>query len=53
MSKLIKLVSFPFNPPVDEACGLNFQIHVPYSKENVTLLINPSVNEYNENDDKR
>ena len=50
MSKLIKLVNSPFQSPVDYACGLIFQIHVPYSKDGVSLLVNPSVADYIEKD---
>lgn len=50
MSKLIRLVQSPFHPPIDEACGLTFQVHVPYSKDAVTLLVNPSIADYKEKD---
>lgn len=48
MSKLIKLVQSPFQSPIDEAYGLIFQIHVPYDKEQVTLLVNPNISDYSE-----
>jgi hypothetical protein len=48
MSKLIKLVNSPFNSPIEEACGLIFQIHVPYNKDSVTLLVNPNIVDYKE-----
>jgi hypothetical protein len=50
MSKLIRLVQSPFQPPIDHACGLTFQIHVPYSKDVVTLLVNPSVSDFKDKD---
>jgi hypothetical protein len=50
MSKLLRLVQSPFQPPIDSACGLTFQVHVPYSKDAVTILVNPSVADYKEKD---
>lgn len=52
-SKTIRLVQSPFQPPIDEACGLTFQIHVPYSKESVTLLVNPNLSEYKNKGDNQ
>ena len=52
MSKLLKLINSPFNPPMAETMGLIFQIHVPCSKEMVTLLVNPNTRDYQENMDQ-
>jgi len=50
MSKSIKLIASPFHSPVDEACGLLFQLCVPYSDKNVTILVNPNMVDYKEKD---
>ncbi len=52
MEKTLKLILSPFNPPMDVACGLIFQIYVPYDKNGVTLLINPNLQDYAESADQ-
>jgi hypothetical protein len=52
MSTNLKLVNSPFNPPMAEAMGLIFQIHVPSGKDMVTLLVNPNTRDYQENMDQ-
>ncbi|WP_055444939.1 hypothetical protein [Lacinutrix himadriensis] len=44
--KKISISGSPENPSIDEAFGLTFQLHAPYNKDEVTLLINPNITDY-------
>ncbi len=49
---MIKLVSSPFQPPIETAGDLVVKLSVPYSSDKVTIEVNPNVRDYNEKDDK-
>ena len=51
MGKLIKIVHSPFNPPVEVVDGIIMKLHVPYSNQNVTIQINPFVQDYQQKAD--
>jgi len=52
MEKLIKIISSPVNPSMEIVNNIVINLHVPYSKDNVTVKIDPNIQEYKENDDK-
>lgn len=52
MEKLIKIVSSPFNPAIEVVDKLVINLHVPYSEKEVTVQINPFVQNYDENQDQ-
>ena len=52
MEKLIKLVNSPFNPNMEVAGDIVINMHVPYSEQDVTVQINPNIQEYQENNDQ-
>lgn len=46
MSKVVKLVQSPFNPPVEIAEDIVLKLYVPYSESSVTIMVNPNIQEY-------
>jgi peptide deformylase len=49
MSELIRLQFIPTNPNVIcHSCGLTINLHAPYGDDNVTVLVNPSIESHNE-----
>ena len=52
MEKLIKLVNSPFNSNIEIAGNIVLSIHVPYSDRDVTIQVNPNVQDYAENNDQ-
>ncbi len=47
----IKLVSSPFQPPLEVAGNLVIKLSVPYSSDKVTIEINPNTADYLEKQD--
>lgn len=52
MSKLVKIVQSPFNPPLEVVEDIVIILHAPYSDNNVTVQVNPNIVEYQEKADK-
>ena len=52
MEKLIKLVVSPFNSGIETVEHIVLSVHVPYSEHDVTIQINPNVQDYVENNDQ-
>jgi hypothetical protein len=53
MNKKIKIVSSPFNPPLEVIDKIVVKLHVPYSDQSVTIQVCPNVQEYIENADTK
>jgi hypothetical protein len=51
MSNLVKILQSPFNPALEVVEDIIIQLHVPYSDTNVTIQVNPNVQDYQENSD--
>jgi len=51
MKKLVKIVVSPFSPSIEIAENIVIKVHVPYSEKDVTVLVNPNVQDYAENQD--
>ena len=51
MSKLIRIICSPFHPPLEVAEDLVIQLHVPYSADSVTVMVNPNLQHYQEKAD--
>jgi len=52
MEKLIKLVNSPFNSNIEIVGDIVLSTHVPYSERDVTIQVNPNVQDYAENNDQ-
>jgi len=52
MEKLIKLVNSPFNSNIEIVGDIVLSTHVPYSEHDVTIQVNPNVQDYVENNDQ-
>ena len=52
MEKLIKIVSSPFSPSMEVVDKLVIKLDVPYSEQEVAILINPNIQHYVENNDR-
>lgn len=52
MEKLIKIISSPFNPNMEVFGDIVIKVHVPYSDKDVTVMVNPNIQEYDKNLDK-
>ena len=52
MNKAITLVKSPFSPDIDTAFGFAFKLHAPYSSEMVTIMVDGSITDYQENADQ-
>lgn len=52
MEKLIKLVISPFSPNVEVIGDVVISIHVPYSGKDVSVLVNPNIQEYKKSNDQ-
>jgi hypothetical protein len=48
MTKRIRLVQSPFNPPIQAVDDIVFNLHVPCSTKQVTIQVNPNVEHYPE-----
>ncbi|MEO8007681.1 MAG: hypothetical protein ABI728_04060 [Betaproteobacteria bacterium] len=48
MTKRIRLVQSPFNPPLQAVDDIVFNLHVPCSTKQVTIQVNPNVEQYSE-----
>lgn len=48
MTKRIRLVQSPFNPPLQAVDGIVLNLHAPCSTEQVTIQVNPNVEQYPE-----
>jgi hypothetical protein len=48
MTKRIRLVQSPFNPPLEVVDDIVVNLHVPCSKTQVTIQVNPNVEHYPE-----
>ena len=51
MHKLIKIVHSPFNPALEVVGDIVIQLVLPYSENNVTVHVNPNIQDYQENAD--
>ena len=51
MEKLVKIVLSPFNPSLEVAGGIVINAHVPYSDKEITVQVNPSIQDYKEHQD--
>ena len=49
MTKRIRLVQSPFNPPLEVVDDIVVNLHVPCSTKQVTIQVNPNVESYPEN----
>ena len=49
MEKQIKIINSPYTSPLEVAGNIIIKLHVPYSDSEVTVKINPSIQEYIEN----
>lgn len=49
MIKAIKIVQSPFNPSLEVVEDIVINLHVPYSDTNVSIQVNPNIQEYQEN----
>ena len=49
--KIIKILLSPFEPDMEEAYNLIFQIFPPYGETFLNLIINPNITNYAENAD--
>jgi len=52
IQKNIKIILSPFNSNIEIVDIMAIQVHVPYSENEVTVLINPNITEYQEKQDK-
>lgn len=52
MAKLVRLTNSPFTPPVEVVDELVITLHVPYTEKNVTVRLNPNIQDYQEKDDR-
>ena len=48
MTKRIRLVQSPFNPPLQAVDDIVFNLHAPCSTKQVTIQVNPNVEHYTE-----
>ncbi len=48
MTKRIRLVQSPFNPPLQAVDDIVFNLHAPCSMKHVTIQVNPNVEHYPE-----
>lgn len=48
MTKRIRLVQSPFNPPLEVVDDIVVNLHMPCSKTQVTIQVNPNVENYPE-----
>ena len=51
MTKLIKIYQSPFHSPLEIVNEIVIQLHVPYSKSSITVIINTNIQDYKERDD--
>ena len=52
MEKLIKIVISPFNSNLEVVGDIVINSYVPYSEKEVTVQVNPDVQDYKENQDQ-
>ncbi len=50
--KKVRIKCSPFSPGLEVAEGIVLKLHAPYSEKEVTIQINPNVQDYKENADK-
>lgn len=53
MEKNVKIIISPFTPNVEVFDKLVFKVDFPYAEDYVNVLIEPNIQEYKENDDKK
>ena len=51
MGKLVKIMQSPSNPSLEVVEDVVIKLHVPYSDTNVTIQVNPNIQDYQENAD--
>lgn len=49
MTKRIRIVQSPFNPPLEVVDDIVINLHIPYSESQVTIQVNPNIRDYQEN----
>ncbi len=49
MEKLVKIASSLVNPSMEIVGNIIINLHVPYSEKDVTIQINPNIQDYQEN----
>ena len=52
MKKLVRIVQSPFAPNLEVVDNLVIKLHVPYSEKEVTVQVNPNIQEYQEKADR-
>ncbi len=52
MEKNIKIIASPFNSNMEVIDKIVLTLHVPYTDDNVTIKVNPFLQDYHENLDK-
>ena len=53
MNKKIRIIQSALNPPIETVGNLILNLHVPYSDKEVTIQINPNLEEYIENQQEK
>jgi hypothetical protein len=51
MSELIKIIQSPFKPALEVVEDIVIILHSPYSDSNVTVQVNPNIQDYQDNAD--
>lgn len=52
MQKLVKISTSPVSPNIEVVGDIVIKIHLQYSESDVTILVNPNIQEYAENQDQ-
>jgi len=52
MAKVVRIVNSPFNPNLEVIDNLVIKLHVPCSEKEVTVMLNPNIQDYQEKSDK-
>lgn len=52
MAKLVRIVNSPFTSNIEVVGDLVIKLHVPYSDKDVTVQLNPNIQDYQEKADK-
>lgn len=52
MAKVVRIVNSPFNPNLEVVYNLVIKLHVPYSEKEVTVMLNPNIQDYQKKSDK-
>jgi len=50
--KIVRVKRSPFSSNLEVADDIVLKLHVPYSDKEVTIQINPNIQDYKENDDR-